>query len=141
MIKLSSTIALAVLLLLVTAVAVEAGGPAAAFSGAGNPERGFCVGPDVTAASTCAIDACLKSGGKAVECAQLRTCGFPGWSMSVSLVSRNGYKWEEFHCGFPSQESALTVLRIMCNKDRMNALRACSLASLADPDGTLMPIK
>jgi hypothetical protein len=141
MLKLTSTIVLAILLLLVTTVAVEAGGQAAAFSGYGNPERGFCVGPDVTAAAICAVDACMKSGGKTVECAQLRTCAFPGWSMSVSLVSKDGYKWEEFHCGFPSQASALTVLRIMCNKDRMNALRACRIASLADPDGNLMPIK
>lgn len=141
MIKLSSTLLLALLMVLATAVAVEAGGPAAAFSGYGNPERGFCVKPDVTQAARCATEACIKTGGKAVECAALRTCHFPGWSLSVSLASRDGHDWEEFHCGFRSQESALTVFRILCREARVKTLKHCRLVSLADPYGALVPLK
>jgi hypothetical protein len=114
---------------------------AAAFSGYGNPERGLCVKPSVMEASECAVAACRESGGKPVECAALRTCRRSGWSLSVSLTAKDGYQWEEFHCGFRTQETALAMFKIFCREARTKTLQACRLSALADPDGKMMPLK
>jgi hypothetical protein len=117
------------------------GQSSAAFSGFTQPHTGFCIGPNVDAAVSCAVDACLKAGANPLQCKTVRTCTTAGWSLTVSVTHPGGYRWDEFHCGYKSQQDALRMMPFFCRESRLKMVSTCKLTSMADPEGKPVAIE
>lgn len=120
------------------AMAQEGGGRSGiAFVQAPELATATCTGQDPASSFACAEQKCIDAGGTAEDCVEMAYC-FPAlYSVSVSILHKEGIHWQEFHCGWDSREAALDAAKIACDTAKRPFIAECVASAIYDENGEM----